>query len=127
MHFVRLNMKKDLKIVIVCIIIYTVNRITKNCINIPIISYFLRCYFNDILAGVLFSAYTNFILIKANKSPIVKYYQLFFYILLVGILWEYFFPIFITYSVADNYDILCYLLGATLYYFFNKRRWKNGK
>lgn len=117
-------MKKDQKIVIICIIIYAINRVTKNYFDIPIVSYICRCYLSDFLGGILFPAYTNYILKKANKKTIEKYYQLFFYMLIVGILWEYFFPIFITYSVTDNYDILCYLLGATFYYFI-KRRIKN--
>ena len=116
-------MKKELKIIIVCMIIYTINRLLKKYINIPILGYLCKCYVSDFICGIVFCSYVNLVLIKGGYKTITKYYQIFILIFFSGILWEYFFPIFISYSVSDKYDLLAYILGGTVYYFIKKRKW----
>lgn len=113
-------MKKELKIIIVCMIIYTINRLLKNYIAIPVMGYLCRCYLSDFICGIVFCSYFNLVLIKNGYRTITKYYQLFIVIFFSGILWEYFFPIFISYSISDKYDLLAYILGGTVYYLIKK-------
>ena len=113
-------MKKDKKIVIICLVIYVINRLLKSHITIPVIGYFCRCYLNDFICGIGFCAYFNYILQKGNGKALEKYYQIFIMIFCIGMLWEYFFPIIIPYSISDKYDVLAYVLGGSIYYLLNK-------
>lgn len=112
-------MKKELKIIIICMIIYTANRLLKNYIDVPILGYICKCHLNDLLGGIVFCAYVNVILIKSNKKTLTKYWELFIMIFSVGIIWEYVFPLILSYSVSDPFDVIFYILGATVYYFIN--------
>ncbi len=69
-------MKKELKIIVVCMIIYTLNRLFKNYINIVVIGYICKCHLNDFLGGIVFCSYVNIILIKSNKRLLQNYYEL---------------------------------------------------
>ena len=102
-------------------LIYCINRVLKRYINIPVIGYLCKCHLNDFIGGIVFCAYFNLILIAFERQTINKYYQIFIIILCTGIIWEYVFPIFLNYSISDIYDVLAYILGATVYYFIKKK------
>lgn len=119
------KLKKESKILIAAMLIYFINRLIKNYIEIPIIGYLIKCHVNDFLGGIVFCAYVNVILIWGKRREIKKYYQTFIMILTVGLIWEYVFPIFLKYSVSDVFDVLSYVLGGTVYYFIKKRGRKN--
>lgn len=115
-------MKREKSIIAIFGIVYILNRLLKKYINIPIIGYLCKCYVSDFICGIVFCAYVNLVLIKGGYKTITKYYQIFTVIFFSGILWEYFFPLFISYSVSDKYDLLAYILGGTVYYLIKKRK-----
>ncbi|MBQ7766597.1 MAG: hypothetical protein IJ397_07140 [Lachnospiraceae bacterium] len=109
-------MKIDKQIIITFMTVYFINRFTKQYNNIPVIGYLCKCHVNDFIGGVVFCAYTNCILHWAKAKRITKIFHILFYIFACGMLWEFFFPIVLSYSVSDWLDVLSYLLGGLTYY-----------
>lgn len=83
------------------------------CLIKPLGLFFFNCYFNDILAGILFPAYANILLHFAQKRmtwPIVLLFMLFW-----GIFWEYAVPLFVRTATSDVWDLAAYEAGALFY------------
>lgn len=79
------------------------------------IHYLLQCHFNDFLAGVLLTSYSNFFLTMLGK-PIARLHHIMLYCIGVGLFWEYAIPLVKASSVSDPIDILCYVLGGFVYW-----------
>lgn len=71
------------------------------------------CYFNDVLAGLSFSAYVNLLLFFLNKR--LKFKAGFIIIAAAGFFWEYCIPLIRKTSVSDIYDLVAYLGGFAIY------------
>lgn len=85
-----------------------------------IAAYVAQCHLNDLLGGLAFMCYAN-ILISLVK-PEVRFKTLkatIIFMTLCGIFWEYVAPLFIVASTSDPFDILAYVLGATLYWYLS--------
>lgn len=95
---------------------YTVNKCFANILNCV----FMRSYFNDIMAGVLFPAYINIWLIL-KPCRLSGYIPLLLCTLAVGCFWEYVTPVYHPQSVSDKWDIAAYLAGTLLYCFVNSK------
>lgn len=111
--------KINLNILMVCLAIYFVNRLTNDTYYIPYLSYILRYHFNDYLAGIVFLAYLNIILAisKYKHIKVLKLSQVIFTGILIGTFWEYITPIYKSDSTSDIIDVICYVLGAISYKF----------
>ena len=118
---IRVYRIKSITIFLIFFFIYLINRILKKYISIPLIGYICKNHLNDFIGGFLFCIYINMLLVLNNKKPICKFYILFLIMLCVSLTWEYVFPIFLSYSTSDFFDIIAYMLGTILYYLmFNK-------
>ena len=114
---IRTNwLKKNFFIFIIFFIIYIINRFLKPVTGIFILDAMLRNHLNDYIGGIFFCIYVNLLLLYSKKKSILKFKFLFLLMIIVSILWEYFFPLFLNYSTSDKYDILAYLLGTLTYY-----------
>ena len=113
-------MKKDIRIIVIAMIIYTVNRITKAYNSIPIIGYLCKCYVNDCIGGIVFPAYVNMVLGFYKYSTITNLFHICIMMLCCGVVWESICPIFLDYSVSDFWDIVAYILGGMLYYLLRR-------
>ncbi len=101
--------------------LYFINRFfIKPYISIPVLSYLSKCHINDFFGGIVFCAYYNIIMLLAEKKPIEKFSEVFVVILIVGIIWEFIFPIFLSYSTSDIFDVIAYIFGGTIYYFIKR-------
>ena len=74
-------------------------------------------YFNDVLGGLAFMAYTNLLISLVQpryrvRNPLLGVA----YIFLCGLFWEYASPLFRPDAVADPWDLLAYCTGAVLYW-----------
>lgn len=104
----------------VTLIVYFINRICRPYYGDSVIEYLLKCHFNDFIGSITFLAYTNLVLS-------IKFYRLnkFLYIeiliIIAGLFWEYVTPLFRPDTVSDVLDIVSYMLGASLYYFINRK------
>lgn len=113
-RFHRLN--NNIKLGLIVFIIYVFNRFILKSLDLPYISYFLKNHFNDFLGGILFCCYVNALLFYNKKKLITNFFLLFSFMLIVSIIWEYIFPLFLKYSTSDMLDIIAYMCGTFLYY-----------
>ncbi len=119
---VRLTVKRRLSdnvIIIVCVLVlYSVNRfILKWVVDVPIISYLLKCHFNDWLGGIFIIAYINIVL-EHSRYKHMQIHTLRWAIIinvLCGVFWEFVGPCMFRYGTSDCYDILAYIVGGITY------------
>ena len=114
----KFKLDLDAAIIACILILYGLNRfIFKTVVNIPVISYLLKCHFNDWLGGIFIVAYINVILRysrhkhrRIHTMPCVIMIEVF-----CGIVWEFFGPYICHHGTSDYYDILAYILGGITY------------
>ncbi len=111
-------------ILIFCSFIYIINKNFNHIIEIPVLKEFCQCYLNDIVCGIAFPPYINVVLIFFKYYQLKELHYLLSLMLCFGILWEYFFPLFIPYMTSDSLDILCYVFGAFIYWLLAKAKEK---
>lgn len=70
--------------------------------------WFMQCYFNDILAGIILNA------MMFSKTKYNTRWGLCL-TLTAGIFWEYIVPIFNSKSISDPLDIIAYLTGFIIF------------
>ena len=117
------SQRKDLYLFIWPLCIYLINEAVKNRIFIPVLGYFLRCHFNDLLGGVSFAAYVNFILSLSNWTTFrfVKLTHVIIEGVCCGIVWELITPLFLDTSTGDFWDVVAYVAGMIIYWFLAVR------
>lgn len=81
----------------------------------------LHFYFNDLLAGIVFMAYCNLVLLPDYPQGIGirKGMRL---ILMAGVFWEFITPLYLNKSVSDIYDLFAYCIGGLVCQIEQKRR-----
>lgn len=123
---IRINwIKRNIILFLFFFLIYLFNRFCQPYSNIKFIDYILRCHFNDFIGGIVFCIYTNMILIfSKRKKPIFNLFILLSYMSIVALIWEFIFPIILSYSTSDPLDVLAYLLGTITYYLLTKKYYK---
>lgn len=108
----------DLFIILVVSIAYSLNRFClKTIVDVPIISYILKCHFNDFLAGIGIIAYLNllFAVSKYRQLKVSSYAMAASLCFLCGMLWEYVFPLLFPHGTSDIWDVLSYMIGGIAY------------
>lgn len=118
------RIKYDIRYIVICLMVYVVNEKTKTEHSVYIIKLFFSCYLNDLMCGVLFSAYTNLVYGIFMKNLILKQEKVIILTFVCGIGWEFVAPLFVSGSVTDILDILCYVLGSIMYVFYFRRKEK---
>lgn len=121
MSFRNYWLKKNIVFSTIIFFIYIVNRLIKSYINIPIVGYICKCHLNDFIGGMLFCSYVNIVLVLNSKKPLIKLNNLIIFMFMVSIAWEYIFPLILSYSTSDIFDVLSYLLGTIAYHLFVKK------
>lgn len=111
----RVLLHKELLFIIPMMIVYVLNRLFKNYIDIPVIGYLCRCHLNDFIGGGVFLCYINILLIMCKQKPNHSIIFVLIMTLLASVCWEYIAPIFLVYSVSDPYDVAAYILGGIFY------------
>lgn len=79
---------------------------------------FFNYYFNDLLAPILLIAYSNILLSFHNKE--IKGIKVLIFTSMCAIGWEFITPIFIKTSISDLWDIVMYMVGASIYIILKK-------
>lgn len=91
------------------ILLYLINqKLLKKTQNI-----FFIGYFNDLLAPILLLAFSDLLLSFQKEELKIK--QIYIFIIVCSILWEFIVPLYKKNSVCDLLDIVMYLLGASIY------------
>lgn len=113
--------KANAVIIIIVIVLYAINNLLiKRCTS-GFLGDFFNNYFNDLCCTPLFLAYVN-LLLRFIGQEIQSLVIIEAVCLSAGLFWEIIAPIFITYSVTDICDLICYMVGGIVYYQFIKQR-----
>ena len=110
--------KQNAFILICSACLYCLNRfLLKRIIQAPVISYVLKCHFNDFIAGIAILAYINFILSisRYHSRKISTFPEGISITFICGLLWEYLIPIIIPHGTSDFLDVLSYMTGGATY------------
>ena len=110
--FILLN----LKTLAFSLLIWLANELLiKNMTN----HFFIHNYLNDVLAMGILLPFSNLLLsLYTNKDVrLKKIFPITLFTIVVGLYWEYISPLY-TNNTCDLFDIMAYLLGAYLYYYF---------
>ncbi len=114
------NFKKEIIIALVSLGIYFLNGALKSYINIPVVDYLCKNHLNDFLGGIVFCAYTNIVIMISHRRAMHRLKFIIPYITICGICWEYIFPLFLSQSTSDFWDVISYALGGFVYYLLFK-------
>lgn len=111
----RRQLGRELRFLVPAMTVYTLNRLFKSHIDVPVLGYLCRCHLNDFIGGGVFICYTNLILIFSQRQP--RYSAVFVVpiALAASLMWEYAAPLLLPYSTSDFLDVAAYVLGALLY------------
>lgn len=114
----------DLKVILLLSLAYGINRFwLKKVVRIPVVSYLLKCHFNDFLAGICILAYINLLRSFSRyrhrqlRSGIAAVLVCFF----CGLLWEYILPAVFPHGTSDVWDLVAYILGGAAYIVLRNR------
>ena len=111
-------MKKDIVIMVVSILLYVLNNIAKGIYSHEYISWFMNCYFNDIVGSMGFIAYCN-ILLSTQGLKLNKLYIIIIVLLCCGCVWEFLAPLIRSDTYCDLWDFVAYVLGGIIYYYIS--------
>lgn len=103
---------------------YCVNRFWwKSALDIPVLSYLLRCHFNDWLAGICVMAYLNLTMsLSGYRLRLATYSGAAAVCLACGLLWEYVLPTVFPHGTSDVWDVAAYVWGGLTYVRLRRRR-----
>lgn len=82
--------------------------------------WFLISYFNDILAGIFISAYTNLCLSYISMS-LTSLWKIEVFVVGCGFVWELLAPFFKSTAVTDFWDLIAYMFGGLIFWFIQAR------
>lgn len=114
----RNKVPKDWLLLLVSLSLYAINRFwLRNTVGTPLLGYFLRCHFNDLMGGISFVAVVNIILAHSvcRHIQIRSIWASIWFMLCVGLIWEYVIPQFSLRGTADPLDLLAYMAGGSIY------------
>lgn len=108
---------RDWLLLLSSLCLYAINRFwLKDAISMPVLGYFLRCHFNDLMGGVSFVALVNIILASSvyRHIRVRSVWTAMAVMFMTGLLWEYVIPRLNARGTADPWDILAYMAGGAI-------------
>lgn len=99
-----------------CGTLYLLNRLWLKTAVSGSLRWFLTCYFNDILAGIVLLAITSILLLAAGRPPLKKWAHSALLLLAAGLVWECLAPFWKPGAVFDWWDFAAYQAGGLLYF-----------
>jgi len=100
---------------------YLVNRLWLRESAAGWLGWFLRCYANDIVAGMAMSAFLDLMLLLGGKKPLRSPAQLGLFLLGCGFVWEVLAPLWKNGAVFDPWDFLAYQAGGVIFLLSSRR------
>lgn len=86
------------------------------------LGWFLRCYANDLFAGLALAAWLDLLLRRAARPPLRSWKGIFLYLLLCGAVWELLAPLWKSGAVFDPWDFLAYQAGGALFLLLSRKQ-----
>ena len=108
-------MKRNIGIIAVCGGLYWLSRLVLRRVTSGGLQWFLVCYFNDILAGLVLLSVTGLLLIAAKHPPLRRWWPMALILLGAGAVWECLAPLWKPGAVFDWWDFAAYQAGGLLY------------
>lgn len=101
--------------------LYAANNALVKPLRLPgLLGVFFGGHFNDVVAGFAFLAYTNILFDLVKPSLRIKHFCITgLYALCCGLFWEVVAPALFKPSTSDPWDLLCYVVGALVYWAAN--------
>ena len=109
----------NLVLMVLVICLYLLNNLIFKQQTTGIIQYFMICHFNDLICPMFFLSYSNVLLISINRE-MTNLKELIIFGFCAGVVWEFFAPLIKASSTPDIVDLICYLLGTTLYWWIQR-------
>jgi hypothetical protein len=109
----------NLVLIFIVICLYLINNLYLKMNTTGLVQRFFVCYFNDLICPLLFMSYSNLLLFTVNRE-LSRFLWIMLVGLLSGVVWELCGQIFKPSAVADIYDLVCYIIGAFLYWLINR-------
>ena len=100
--------------------LYLINKFYLSEIATGWIGFFCRCFLNDFMCPLFFLSFSQILLIWAEHE-ITSYWGIIFLGMSGGILWEYVAPLINPRAVSDPLDLVCYFVGANIYFCISKQ------
>lgn len=111
-------MKRNIIILVLCGGLYWFNRLWLTGVTSGVLQWFLICYFNDILAGLVLPAVASILLLLAGRPALRRWWPTALLLLGAGLIWECIAPLWKEGAVFDWWDFAAYQLGGLLYLIF---------
>lgn len=102
------------------LMIYGINHFYLSSFDTGPLAPFFRGYLNDLVCPLFFLGFCQIFLIWVGHE-LRSYWPCLLLTMAAGLIWEYGAPLINPRSVSDPLDLLCYLLGCTLYYTLLRR------
>lgn len=125
LRFERKGLRFDAGALLSGFLLYELNNLALKPLAMPgVAGIFLGGHLNDVVCGMAFMAYTNLLFdlvrprLRQERLAVIAPY-----ILACGLFWEYVAPLLLKPSTSDPWDVLCYVLGGSLYWLAN-RLWR---
>lgn len=111
--------KLNLIILVISSLLYLLNELYFKGLKIEYIFYFMNSHFNDLIASLVILAFAN-LLLGFVQHRIDKFKYIILFILGCSIVWEGLGKFARSNAVFDWIDVICYFLGAIIYYIIIK-------
>ena len=115
-------MKKNICILTACCGLYWLSRLVLRRVTSGGLQWFLVCYFNDILAGLVLLSITSLLLIAAKRPPLRRWWPMALILLGAGVVWECLAPLWKAGAVFDWWDFVAYQVGGLLYWLIARQK-----
>lgn len=113
-------MRRDGGVIAACGGLYWLNRLWLRRAADGWLQRFLVCWFSDVLAGLMFPAIVDVLLLAAGRRGVTRVWQTALLLLLAGLVWECLAPLWKAGAVFDPWDLLAYQAGGVLYLLLKK-------
>ena len=110
------NKPENIIIILTVIFAYYINNTILKSHTQGKLHIFFVCYFNDLICPLFLMAYINLLLLTTQKE-LTHIYHIHTICLSSGFFWEFVAPLIKKSSVCDIFDLLCYYIGGTIYWF----------
>ena len=107
--------KSNLLCVAIALLVYTINKLWLCDFATGIFEIVCRSYLNDLVCPLFFLGFANILFLWAGIE-LKTYFSCVLFVMVCGLIWEYFAPIINAKAVSDPLDLLCYFIGVNIYW-----------
>ncbi len=107
--------KSNIGCMTLSLFVYGINKAWLSNITAGTLEMFCRSFLNDIVCPLFFLGFVNIVLLWVGFEA-TSYLKCITIGMAAGMVWEYFAPLINPKAITDPWDLLCYFIGASIYY-----------